>query len=211
MVALTTLPREPKVTKKDGYIPAVYYGAHAKSTPIFINVAEFEKVFRSAGESTTITLKTEHGDEVALIHDIARHPVKNNFAHIDFYVIEKGQKVHVNVPLNFIGESPAVKGGAVLVKVMYELPVEAAPTALPHGIDVDLSKLVSLDSVITAGDLPLTSGVSLYHLEPTEVVAAVSLAKEEEEAAPTAIDMDAIEVEQKGKKEDSTEDTPAAE
>ena len=109
MMQVKTAPRAKKETKKEGSIPAVYYGAHAKSTPIFINTIEFTKVLASEGSSSSVTLVTEHGNEVAMIKDVQYHPVKSHIMHADFYVLEKGQKVHVKTPIEFTGESQALK------------------------------------------------------------------------------------------------------
>ena len=211
MMQMSTSTRQAKETKKEGCIPAVYYGAHAKSTPIFINSIDFGKVFAQAGESSTVTLVTEHGPEVALVQDVQRDPVKGHPIHVDFYVIEKGQKVHVQIPLHLTGESQAVKEGHVLIQVMHELSVEGEPSSLPHEFNVDISSLIAVDSVIHVSDITLPKGVELYHIESTDTVVAISAAKEEEEVAPVAIDLSAIEVEKKGKKEDEaaegTEDT----
>lgn len=207
MIQMQTAPRAPKQTIKEGFIPAVYYGAHAKSTPIFINAIEFGKVLSTAGESTTITLVTEHGNETALIQDVYRDPVKNHPRHVDFYVVEKGQKVHVKVPVTFVGESKAVKDGGVLVKVLHELSVEAESANLPHDISVDISTLENKDSVIHVKDITLPKGVTLYHMSEDEIVASIAEAKEMEEAPVEAVDLSAIEVEKKGKKE--SEETPA--
>lgn len=207
---ILTTPRVPKITKKEACIPAVYYGTHAASTPIFINAIDFGKVFASAGESSTITLMTEHGAEMALIHDVQLHPVKGHPIHVDFYVIEKGQKVHVQIPLHLTGESVAVKTGGVLVQVMHELSVEGEPGALPHEFTVDISALTAHDSVIHVSDIVLPKGVELYHIEATDVVCAISQAKEETDDAPVAIDLSAIEVEKKGKKEEVVDEAPAA-
>ena len=190
--------------KKDLMIPAVMYGAHFKSTPIFINKKDFMKTFKSAGESTVVELDNNGKIENAMIHDVQMDPVMWEPVHADFYVVEKGQKVHVHVPLNFIGESFAVKNlGANLVKVMQELNVEADPTKLPKSIDVDISKLDNLDANIVASDLSLPEGVVLYHVSLTDVIASVVAQVEEDLSAPAAIDMSAIEVEKKGKKEDA--------
>lgn len=204
---ITTSARAPKETKKDGFIPAVYYGAHQASTPIFIDAIEFKKVLASAGESSSITLKTEHGDEVAMIQDVQVDPVKSTPIHADFYVLEKGQKVHVKTPIVFVGESQAVKEGFVLVKAMHELSVEGDPAKLPHEFSVDLALLATKDSVIHVSDLKLPAGVELYHVNLEDTVASVTEAKEETESAPIEVDLSAIEVEAKGKKEDS--DAPA--
>ncbi len=111
MMQITTSPRKAKETKKEGFIPAVYYGTHAASTPIFVDAIEFNKVLATAGESSSVTLKTEHGNETAMIQDVQVHPVKGQVIHVDFYVLEKGQKVHVKTPVVFVGESILLNSG----------------------------------------------------------------------------------------------------
>lgn len=207
MMQITTVPRAPKETKKDGFIPAVYYGAHQASTPIFVDFIEFNKVLASAGESSSISLKTEHGNETAMIQDVQVHPVKGQVIHVDFYVLEKGQKVHVKTPIVFAGESPAVKAGGVLVKVLQELSVEGDSAKLPHEFIVDLSLLADSKSVVHVSDIELPPGVELYHVTGTDVVASISVAEELGEIA--TVDLSSIEVEKKGKKEE--EETPSAE
>ena len=209
MMQITTAPRAPKETKKDGFIPAVYYGAQQASTPIFIDFIEFKKVLADAGESSSITLITEHGNEVAMIQDVQLDPVKSVPVHADFYVLEKGQKVHVKTPIEFIGESQAVKEGGVLVKVMYELSIEGDPTKIPHEFSVDISALVTKDDVIHVSDLKLPAGVELYHVNAEDVVASISVAVEEIATDAPVADLSTIEVEAKGKKEE--EETPTAE
>lgn len=204
-MALATTSRVAKEGKKNDMIPAVYYGTHVKSTPIFINAIDFGKVFASAGESSTIKLTTEHGEENALIQEVQFDPVKNVPIHVDFYIIEKGQKIHVKVPVEFTGEAPAVKTGGVLVKVMYELSLEGESTDVPHNIIVDVSSLVANDSVITVADIKLPKGVTLYHVNADEVVASISAQKEEEETVTAPVDLSSIEVEKKGKKEEEVE------
>jgi large subunit ribosomal protein L25 len=200
MMQITTAPRASKETKKEGFIPAVYYGAHQASTSIFVDMIEFTKVLATAGESSSVTLKTEHGNETAMIQDVQIHPVKGNVIHVDFYVLEKGQKVHVKTPIIFVGESDAVKAGGVLVKVLQELSVEGDSALLPQEFTVDLSLLATSKDVIAVGDITLPKGVELYHVSATDVIASISQAEELGEIA--TVDLSAIEVEKKGKKEE---------
>ena len=188
--------------RKAGKIPAVFYGPKESSTSITLNAKEFTKVWKKAGESSVIILKDASGAEhETLIHEVDIHPLTGDVRHADFYVIEKGKKVEVSVPLVFSGVSPAVKDKAgILVKVHREIEIEAAPRDLPHDLTVDISKLVELTDVIKAKDLVLPKGVELK-INPEEVIASIAEAKEETEEAPTAIDMSAIEVEKKGKEE----------
>jgi large subunit ribosomal protein L25 len=180
---------------------AVYYGRKEKATPIVISKPAFKRIFRLAGESSVVVLEGNGKKIEALIHEVDFDPVKDEPRHADFYVLEKGKKVTVSVPVHFEGESPAVKNlGGILVKVMHEIEVEAEAKDLPHAVEVDISALTDLDSQITVGDLKLPAGVVSTE-DKGEVVAAVSVAKEEEEVS-APIDISAIEVEKKGKKEE---------
>ncbi|HVW71939.1 MAG TPA: 50S ribosomal protein L25 [Candidatus Paceibacterota bacterium] len=186
---------------KDGKIPAVVYGPKQNATPITLSAGEFEKVFRTAGESSVIELTgVEAAPLQVLVHDVDNDPVSHRPRHVDFYAIEKGAKVEVAVPLTFVGESPAVKAGNNLVKVIHELEIEAAPADLPHDIEVDISVLANVGDQIHVKDIKLPKGVEAK-VDGEEVVALIQEVQEEKEEAPVAIDMDAIEVEQKGKDE----------
>lgn len=188
----------PDAIRKTGKIPAVFYGPKEASTAVMIPVKEFKKAWKEAGESSVIILKDGSSEHETLIHDVDIHPLSGEPRHADFYVIEKGKKVRVKVQLVFAGVSPAVKDkGGILVKVMREIEVEAAPRDLPRELSVDLTKLVELNDTIHAGTIKLPAGVEI-RIGADEVVASVTEAKEEE-VAPTAIDMASIEVEAKGK------------
>lgn len=203
MLKLIIEKREGGKTVADAKIPAVFYGPKAESTPIWVNESEFTRVWKEAGESTVVTLSLDGEDHDTLIHDVDREPVKGLIRHVDFYVLEKGKKVEISIPLEFIGVSEAVKTlGGNLVKVLHEIEIEAMPKDLPHAIEVDISALVDFDSQIHAGDIKLPSGVTLK-TDAEEVVALVAEAKEESEEAPAEIDMSAIEVtDKKGKKDE---------
>jgi len=210
MLKLKVLKRDttkkPEEIREAGFIPAVFYGPKEAAQSIQIIYPDFEKAFKSAGESTIVTLDFDGEEHETLIHDVSYHPVRGNISHVDFYVVEKGKKVQVQVPLEFTGVAPAEKTlGGTLVKVMYEVEIEAMPKDLPHEIIVDISSLVDFDSQIHASDLVLPSGVALV-TGPEEVIALVQAANEEEPEEPAeAVDIASIEVEKKGKKEEEPE------
>jgi large subunit ribosomal protein L25 len=216
MLSLTVKKRDPKqplkAIRKNGVFPAVFYGPKQESTPILVSHLDFMKAYKQAGESTVITLTGVGEEHEALIHEIDFHPVTGVPRHADFYVIEKGKKVQVNVPLEFTGEAAAVKDlGGTLVKVLHEVEIEALPKDLPHNLTVDISPLVAFDSQVLAKDIVLPSGVTLMS-GPEEVVASVYQTVEEPvEAAP--VDISSIEIsEERGKKEEEGEaGAPAAE
>lgn len=209
MPKLKATERDANVTVADlrtsGSVPAVYYGKKEKSTSISVSVSDFKKIWKEVGETSTFELETPKGTVNAMVYDVQVDPMKHDILHVDFYVVEKGQKVEVEVPLEFEGVAPAEKLGGIVVKVLHELTVEGEPQNMPHELIVDVTKLVDLDSQILAKDLVLPKGIELI-TEPEEVIAAVSEAEEESDEAPTAVDMSSIEVEQKGKKEEESAD-----
>jgi len=189
----------PKSLRLLGKMPAVYYGRKQKSTSITVPTREFAKVWKKAGENTVVSLEGKGEEDVqAMIHSVDRHPVIGTPQHADFYVFEKGQKLEIQIPIEFIGVSPAVKDlGGVLVKVVHDLEIEAEPKDLPQKIEVDISALVTFDSIITAGEIKLPPGVTLL-LEPDEVIASIYEPVEETvDEAP--VDLSTIEVAKKGK------------
>src|SRR3989338_10644640 len=131
-------PKAPEL-RRAGKLPAVVYGAHQEATAIAVDARCCAKVLRDAGESSIVTLSgLGEGELATLIHEVDLDPLTHLPRHADFYTVTKGQMVEVAVPLEFIGESPAVKAGANLVRVLHELPLEADPVNLPHEIIVDI-------------------------------------------------------------------------
>jgi large subunit ribosomal protein L25 len=185
----------------EGRIPAVVYGPKQESTTISLELAEFKKILRDAGESSVLALAGIGKDLQVLIHDVDYDPVTSIPRHADLYAIEKGAKVEIAVPLEFTGESPAVKAGANLVKVMHELDIEADAANLPQHIEVDISGLAELGDQIHVSDLKIPAGVTVK-ADGEEVVALTQAIEEEKEEDSAAPDMDAIEVEGKGKSEE---------
>lgn len=213
MLTLDIKKREggsPKASRNAGKLPAVMYGRHEASTPIELDAKAFEKVFRAAGESTVITLSGVGDVKQALIHDVAVDPVTGHPVHADLYVIEKGQKVTVAVPLSFVGVSAAVKDlGGILVKVIHEIELTMDPTLLPHEIEVDVALLTTLDSQITIAQLKIPAAAELS-IDTSELVAMISVAQDEPEEPAQPIDLSAIEVEKRGKEESAEGEGEAA-
>ena len=186
--------------RKGGEIPAVFYGMGKVNTSITISTVEFKKVWREAGESSAVSIKMPEGNVDVLIHDVQVNPVTDEPIHVDFLVIDMKKKIQVNVPLVFEGISGAVKSGlGNLVKVLHEVEIEALPSDLPHELIVDISPLQGLENQIFVSDIKLPTGVVVI-TDGTEVVASI-VAQVEEKEESTPIDLSAIEVEKKGKKD----------
>jgi len=192
---LQAMPRTKDITRNqllaELRIPAVFYGKQQESTSISLETTTFEKVYAEAGESTIIALNDGTEDHDVLVRDVQYHPVTDQIMHVDFYVIERGKKLNVTVPLNFVGEAPGEKVG-ILMQPMHEIEVEVLPRDIPQHIDVDISGLIDLNDKITVGDLVLPEGV-VTAAGVDEAVALIAEQQEEELDEPVeVIDMDAV-------------------
>lgn len=207
MVKLSYETRDAKASLADlraaGKVPVVLYGRKHESEMGTVDAKAFGKVYAQVGESQIVSLEGPSGEHEVLVHELQLDPVRDTPVHVDFLVIEKGRKVEVSVPLNFIGVAPAEKElHGNVVKIMHEIEIEAMPKDLPSHLDVDLGLLVNFESQIHARDIQLPSGVSLK-TDPDEVVATAEEAVEEDLSAPVeGPDLGKIEVEEKGKKEE---------
>ena len=170
--------------RQRGVVPAVFYGPKQAATPISIDAKALERIWKEAGETTIITLSGVGESKDSLIHDMQFHPVTGALVHADFYVLEKGKKVKIEVPLEFVGNAPAEKQGHIITKVMHKVEIEVAPAELPHKLEVDLAVLQGVGDHITVSDIKLPPSASLItHGE--EIVASVIEFKEESaEIAP---------------------------
>ncbi len=204
------------VIRNNGMIPAVVYGAQVENQPISVLSTAFTKIYKLVGETSTLVLEisginekvnsTQKDNKVTkvdvLIHDVQFDPVKGFPVHVDFLAIDMNKSVEVTIPLEFVGLAKAEKDGlGTLVKVLHEIDIEALPKDLPHTIEVDVTGIATLDDQIHVKDIKLPKGVTLI-TDGEDVVALVAQAKEEKEETP--IDLNAIEVEKKGKKEEET-------
>jgi large subunit ribosomal protein L25 len=188
MLALDVKLRDEKESadslREHGTVPAVFYGPKEKATPIAINALKLEHVWKEAGETAIVTLKGVGEDKDTLIHDTQFHPVTGKLLHVDFYVLEKGKKIKIKVPLAFQGIAPAEKAGHIVVKVLHELEIEVTPQELPHDLSVELSSLANVGDHVVARDIKLPPSATLI-TNADETVASVKEFKEEPvEVAP---------------------------
>lgn len=191
MLELQAQPRNErgkrvKAVRAAGFLPAVVYGDGVASQPIAVSFTEFERAYRSVGESSLLQLKVGEKPYTVVIHDIVHDPLTDRPTHADFYAVRMDRLLKVSVPLEFTGESGAVKNeGGILVKVAHELEIEAMPSDLPHGLSVDVSLLAAWGDRILVKNISVPRGVVIL-APPDEVVAIVEAPRSDEELAALA-------------------------
>ena len=193
--------------RSEGYVPGVVYGNKKENKHIKINNIDFKKVLSGAGESTLIDLSIDGKDiGKVIINDYQTDPVTDKIIHFDLYQVRMDKKIVAKVPINFIGESPAVKNeGGVLVKSHNIFEINCLPGDLIHDLEVDLSGLGHVDDIIRVKDLKISDKIEILS-SPEVVVVTV---------APPRTDKEIEDLEEKvkediegveGAKEESGED-----
>lgn len=177
----TELDQKANVLRKAGFLPAVVYGEGVKSLPLAVSYKDFEKVYKEAGESTLLSLDVDGKKYNVLIHDLTYDPIRGNPIHADFLAVRMDKTIKTKVPLEFIGESPAVKNeNGILVKVLSEVEVEALPQDLPHVLQVDLSSLAVFEARLRIQDILIPKGVKIL-ADQDEIICLVEPPRPEEE------------------------------
>lgn len=161
-IQLKSQNREKKEKLSVDFVPAVLYGRGVASVSLKVKRSELDKVVNKAGESNLIALETEAGTVKVLIKEVQRNGITSNLIHVDFFQVNMTSKITTEIPLNFIGESKAVREMAgFLIKNLDALEVECLPGNLVDHIDIDISVLKEFHDEILTSDLVLPLGIEL--------------------------------------------------
>jgi large subunit ribosomal protein L25 len=143
-----------KIRAKD-QIPAVIYG-HG-TDPQHVTLPGHETMLITRRSNALITLDIEGTEQLALVKDIQRDPVKQVIEHIDLIVVRKGEKVEVDVPVHIEGESAP---GTIHVVELNAITLEVSATDIPQSVVVSIEGLED-GAQVHASDVVLPQGAAL--------------------------------------------------
>jgi len=144
-------------------VPAIIYGGGETATSITLDHKKVvHALSHEAFYSHILDLKTAEKIEKVILKAVQRHPAKPRVQHLDFQRVRADQKLHMHVPLHFIGEekSLAVNKGGVFSHILSDVEVSCFPAHLPEFIEVDVSNM-QLDETLHLSNLNLPEGVQL--------------------------------------------------
>jgi len=199
--------------RASGRVPAVVYGKDAETQSLSVDAHEADHLFQAISVENTIVdleIDGEKGPVRTLVREIQVHPYRPTLLHIDFYRIQEGVRVEVEIPLHLNGVPEGVKNsGGILQQVIHELPVKCLPTDIPDSIELDVTGLDVGDSVHVS-DLDLGEDVEVL-LDPERTVCSVVMPKvvvveEEEEELPEGVEAPEGEAEAEGEEAEEDEE-----
>jgi len=130
--------------RHEGALPAVVYGHESNSTPIALDLREFQTTFARAGHTHLVDLALDGGRAVkVLVREVQTHPRRLGPIHVDLYRVNLREMLHADVPIVITGEAPAVKrGDGDLLIALHTIKVECLPADIPEHVEVDVSELM---------------------------------------------------------------------
>lgn len=173
--------------RRQGMIPAVVYGRGLTPLSVAVTPKELKTAISTeAGWNTLITLQgsTEYAGKVVILKDLQVDPIRRDYMHADFQVIDMTHVVNVMVPVHTLGKSAGEKVGGTLQVIRKELEVSCLPNAIPGAIEVDVTAL-EIGDVLHIDDLTLPAGVEVPHEVNFTVITCVGHKAEESEGTST--------------------------
>jgi large subunit ribosomal protein L25 len=176
--------------RKEGLIPAVFYGRGEKATHLSVVAADLLKIVKKKRDNIFIKLLIDGEkplEKLSLMKELQVEPVSRRFYHADFFEIRMDRKLTLDVPLRFAGIPVGVTNGGELQHLKRDLKVSCLPNALPDYIDVDVSGL-DIGNSIKVQDIAVPEGITVLDGGDVGVamVAVIKVSIPQAEAAPGA-------------------------
>ena len=178
-----------KKLRNKNILPAVLYGNDVNIS-IEVPLAEFEKLYSTAGHTTLTKISVEDITYSILIDNVQINPVTRHAIHATFRNINLKEEINAIVPIEYIN-SEMCKGikedGGVAVENINEIEVISLPSALPSKLEVDIINL-GLGDAIKLEDIKLPIGVR-FATQDENILSQVAVTithKAAEEIAPEA-------------------------
>jgi len=147
-----------------GRIPGVVYGQGDEGLLLSLDALETTNLFNHISVENTIVELDVAGEKepiATLVREVQVHPFRPDIVHVDFYKVQKGVEVEVNVPFHLHGTPVGVKAhGGILQQLFHDLHVRTIPSNIPEEISFDISDLDIGDQVL-ASQIVLPEGVTL--------------------------------------------------
>jgi large subunit ribosomal protein L25 len=177
--------------RRAGKVPGIIYGADKAPEMITLNFNQISRQLEDEKFHSSILTVQQGGQTTqAILRDWHVHPVKSEVMHVDLQRVSATEKLHMKVPLHFLGqaEAPGVKvEGGIVTHMMTEADITCLPKDLPEFLEVDMSQL-HLHQSVHLSNIKLPEGVQFTALIRGDdlAVAAVVAVKVEEEVPVAA-------------------------
>ncbi len=166
--------------RRAGQVPAVIYGHGEAPKHVALPLRELGAALKSSNVLLDVVIDGK--TQLTLPKSVTRNPLTGILAHIDLVIVNRGERVKVEVPVHTVGKHDV---DGILEHVHNTIEVEAEATSIPQFLELDVEGMAAGTSK-TAADVTLPAGVTLV-ADPSMTVVHLSeksTAVEETPAAP---------------------------
>ena len=169
--------------RREDHIPAIVYGQAMEPIKVSVGRRDLRIALSGpAGVNTVLDLTVDGQVYPAIVKEMQRHPVRRTVSHIDFLQVDLNVEIVIAVPVRLEGEAKAVVAeGGLVDPAVDTIDVLTTPRNIPNEIVVDVTDM-TMDTVITLGEISLPAGVTAVADPDTAIVTVLITRAEELEA-----------------------------
>jgi large subunit ribosomal protein L25 len=178
---------DARKVRKGGRLPGVLYGPGKTGLAIDVDPHGLVELFRKAHDRNTVVELALDGRKVkCLVREVQRHPLTRELLHVDFYEVEAGRKVVVEIPVTTIGKAAGLAVGGRVQIIRRSLNVRCDPGQIPKVLEIDVTGMEVGQSVKVSEVRP-PQGVDVLWDQDFPVITIAGKQKERvEDLAPAA-------------------------
>lgn len=151
-----------KSLRRSARIPVNLVVPGGQSQPLQVDEHSMAAYVRNHGRTGLVELQIQGERQLALVDDVDIHPVTRRVLHVVFRHVDAGTAVTAEVPLEYVGISPAdARSDLFVVRMLDSLNLNGLPRQIPTVLQVNLETLADAGDAVYAGDLELAEGVTL--------------------------------------------------
>lgn len=174
--------------RRNGQVPVVVYG-HGTEPRHFLLEEHATRLALRGNENALVELAVDGETILVLTKDVQRHPIRPGVQHVDFQLVNRNERVEVEVPVTVIGEPVA---STIHMVEAARLLVSAPVISIPEAIEIDITG-VEAGTTIRVSDITLPEGVEAVTDAEEDVVnvvdeASIAVDVPEPEAGAEAAD-----------------------
>ena len=173
------LGKKTRFMRRQGITPTHLFGHGIESLALQCNTADIQRIIAKGGTTRLIDIEieAEKHPRSAFIREIQRDEISGQLLHVDFYQINRMEKITANIPVVLTGEAPALKARDNMIEhLINEIGVECLPDKLPPQIEIDLSLLEESGQSIHVKDIKLDKDIVIT-TDPEQIIVKVSRVK----------------------------------
>lgn len=157
--------------RAQGRVPGVLYGIGVEPTPIHMSGQDLLHLFHQ--QASLVDLEVDGKTHLVIPRDIQRDHLHGRYVHVDFFAVDRDEKVTLSIEITEVGEAPGVRAGGVIEHHLREIEIQCLPSDVPEALVADISQL-EIGDMLRAGDVIPVGGVEILTDPDTPLISVVT-------------------------------------